>query len=963
VRRRSPDACHPERSEGSRGGETLRFAQGDSRRVGAAMLVLGLLAGCSMFGSGRKGTPDNEPTLKTLAGRSVEVEPDRRIVVTEAQAIDAYKKFLDIAPKASQRSEAMRRIGDLEMDLADNKSVNGTEAPDYKAAIARYNDFLKAYPNDPGNDRVLYQLARAHEQGGDLGTALKTLDRLVKDYPLNRFRDEAQFRRGELLFTAKDYPNAEKAFATVLAAGPTVPYHDRSLYMQGWSQFKQARLDDGLRSFFAVLDLKIAGRQGEGGIETLAGLSRADRELVEDTFRVVSISLANLKGAETIPEFVGDSAARQSYEFRVYEQLGELYIKQERTKDAADTFGQFARVRPLHAQAPVLQARVIEIYEKTGFANLALEAKREYVTRYGVTSEFRRANPEGWEKAQPLVKTHLAELARHYHASAQKTKASADYQEAVRWYREYLVSFPKDPTAPQSNFLLAELLFEDKRWADASVEYEKTAYGYPAHAKSADAGYAALLAYAQQQKLAAPADVPALQRASIASALRFATAQPADPRTGPVLADAADKLYGLKDGAQAAVVAQRLLDLQPAAGEKERRVAWTVLGHTSFEEGSFDRAEKSYAETLKLVPDRDPARTDLVERQAAAIYKQGEQARAAGQTRAAVDHFARVAAVAPQSAIRATAQYDASAALIVLKDWDGAIRTLEDFRSRFPSHALQGEVSGKLAVAYLEKGQWANAAGEFERLAGASPDPKIGRDALWQAAELYEKANARPNATKAYERYLARNPQPLEPAVEARWRLAKLAAADGNAARETALMKDIFHADQNGGGARTDRTRYLGATAALSMAEPVAAEYRRIALVEPLQRQLRLKKAKMEEALKAYAVAADYGVADVTTAATYRIATVYRDMGKAMMGSERPKKLSKVELEQYNVLLEEQAFPFEEKATELHEVNARRAAAGVYDKWVQSSFDALKELRPVRYGKVERSEGVVDAIR
>ena len=572
----------------------------------AAAIVAGcLVAGCSMFGSGKKGTPDNEPTLKTLAGRQVPVERDRTIAATEVQAIDAYRKFLEISPRAPQRAEAMRRIGDLEMDLADNKSVNGTEAPDYKAAIGRYNDFLRAYPNDPGNDRVLYQLARAHEQGGDLGTALKTLDRLVNDYPLNRFRDEAQFRRGELLFTAKDYPNAEKAFATVLAGGPTVPYHDRALYMQGWSQFKQARLDDGLRSFFAVLDLKIAGRKGEGGIDTLSGLSRADRELVEDTFRVTSISLANMKGAESVPDFIGDSAARQSYEFRVYEQLGELYIRQERTKDAADTFGGFARLRPLHAQAPVLQARVIEIYEKTGFANLALEAKKEYVARYGVSSEFRRANPEGWDKAQPLVKTHLAELARHYHASAQKTKAPFDYQEAVRFYREYLVSFPTDPAAPQSNFLLAELLFEDRRWADAGVEYEKTAYGYPAHAKSADAGYAALLAYARQQKQASPAELPALQKAGVGSALRFATAQPADPRTGPVLADAADKLYALKDGAQAAVVAQRLLELQPPAADKERRVAWTVLGHAAFEAGRFDKAETSYAETLKLVPERD----------------------------------------------------------------------------------------------------------------------------------------------------------------------------------------------------------------------------------------------------------------------------------------------------------------------------------------------------------------------
>jgi len=935
----------------------------DLMRGALVLAAVASLASCSMFGSGKKGTPDNEPTLKALAGRQVAVEPDRRIAVTEVQAIDAYKKFLDIAPKASQRAEAMRRIGDLEMDLADNKSAIGSEAPDYKAAIARYQDFLKTYPSDPGNDRVLYQLARAYEQGGDLPTALKTLDRLVKDYPLNRFRDEAQFRRGELLFTARDYPGAEKAFATVLAGGPTVAYHDRALYMQGWSQFKQVRLEDGLRSFFAVLDLKVAGRKGEGGIETLAGLSRADRELVEDTFRVTSISLANMKGAESIPEFVGESQARQSYEFRVYEQLGELYIRQERTKDAADTFGLFARLRPLHAQAPVLQARVIEIYEKTGFANLALEAKKEYVARYGVSSEFRRANPEGWDKAQPLVKTHLAELARHYHASAQKTKASADYQEAVRWYREYLVSFPRDPAAPQSNFLLAELLFEDARFAEAGVEYEKTAYGYPAHARSADSGYAALLAYVQQQKKTPAAEVPALQRTSVASALRFATAWPADPRAGPVLSDAAEKLYALRDGAQAAAVAQRVIDLQPPAADAQRRVAWTVLAHTAFETSAFDRAEKNYAEVLKLAPERDPARNDLVERQAAAIYKQGEQARAAGQTRDAVGHFARVASVAPQSTVRAAAQYDASASLIVLKDWDGAIRTLEDFRQRFPNHALQGEVSGKLAVAYLEKGQWAGAAGEFERLAASNPDPKIGRDALWQAAELYEKAGSRPNAVKSYERYLARNPQPLEPAVEARWRLSRLAAADGNASREAALMKDIFNADQNGGGARTDRTRYLGATAALSLAEPVAAEYRRIALVEPLQRQLRLKKARMEEALKAYAVAADYGVADVSTAATYRIAVVYRDMGKAMMSSERPKRLSKVELEQYDVLLEEQAFPFEEKATELHEVNARRAAAGVYDKWVQSSFDALRELRPVRYGKVERSEGVVDAIR
>ncbi|HEY2560118.1 MAG TPA: tetratricopeptide repeat protein [Caldimonas sp.] len=920
------------------------------------------LSACSMFRGG--GTPDNEPTLKTLANRKVTVDKEDVAAVDEKKAIEAYRKFLDIAPAAPQRSEVMRRLGDLEMDSADSDSNSGkVAAPDYKAAVARYQDYLKNFPKDPNNDRVLYQMARAYEQSGDLESAQKTLDRMVKEYPGTRYASEAQFRRGELLFTAKNYAGAEKAFATVLASPDATPYQDRSHYMLGWSQYKQGRLDDGLKSFFSVLDLKIAGREGEFGLDTIADLTRADRELVEDTFRVVSISLANLKGAESIPEYV-TTPARKTYEFRIYEQLAELYIKQERSKDAADTFNAFARKNPLHAQAPVMQARVIEIYEKSGFVNQAIEARKEYVAHYGRTSEFRRVNPDGWDKAQPLVKTRLAELARHYHAMAQRTKSSADSQEAVRWYREYLASFPNDPKAAESNFLLAELLFEDGRFAEAVIEYEKVAYAHAGFAKGAEAGYGALLSYAQLLKKAAPADQPALKRATVTSALKFAQAFPNDSRNGLVLTDAAEKLYALKDTEQAALVAERVVELKPPAAEAQRRVAWTVIAYSSFDRSAFAAAEKAFAEAIKLTPEKDPARADLVERQAAAIYKQAEVARASGKQKEAAASFARVGTVAPAgSAVRANAQYDAAAALLAIKDWDGAIKTLEDFRQRFPNHALQPEVSKKLAVAYFETGQWASAAAEYERLAIASKDPKLARDTLWQAAELYEKANAKPQAAKAYERFLALNPPSLESAVEVRWRLAQIAKDTGNASREAALMREIFAADQAGAGARTDRTRYLGATAALGMAEPVAAEFRRIELVEPLQVKLKLKKQKMEEALKAYSVAAEYGVADVTTAATYRIASVYRDFGKALMTSERPKKLSKAELDQYNVMLEEQAFPFEEKATELHELNARRAATGVYDKWVKSSFDALRELRPVRYGKTEISEGVVDAIR
>ena len=958
-------------------------------RTLAVLLLTGSLGACSLFGGGHKpgATPDDAPTLKTLLTREVVIDADPGIPADENKAIAAYRNFLAVTPDAKQRAEALRRLGDLSMSSADNdNAANPTPSgtPDYTAAIAQYRDYLKTYPDDPDNDRILYQLARAQEQGGQLEEGLKTLDLLVARYPKTRYLDEAEFRRGELLFTLRQYPKAEQAYTLVLNGQKGNPYVERALYMEGWSKFKQGNLEEALTSFFGVLDLRIVGIKDDD-LDKSEALTRAEKELVDDTLRVISISLANLKGADSIPAYI-TSDARRSYEFRVYQQLGQLYLKQERPKDAADTYAGFARLNPLDAQAPAMQAQVIAIDQEAGFDQLALAAKKDYVAQYGLDGEFRKANPEGWEHAQPLVKTALAELAQRYHASAQKTKAKDDYVEAAKWYRAWLAEFPSDPEAAENDFLLAEVLYESGQFGASAVEYEKTAYEYPTHAHGADAGYSALLAHAAEQKgVTGDALVP-LQRTGVDSGLRFAAAFPADSRTPAVLTNAADTLFKLHDNERAAGVAEQVLALDPPATPAQRRVAWTLVAHTSFEAGKFDRAEKAYGEVLALAPANDPARGELTERLAASIYKQGEQARTAGDNKAAAESFARVAGAAPGSAIRANAEYDTATSLIALKDWAGAARTLEDFRQRFPGNALQGDVTVDLALAYSEQRQWAPAAAQYERIAAVPTTTPEGatraRAALWQAATLYERAAAsdpesvragkprpadaaanRTLAAKAYDRYLKQYPSPLEPAVEAHYRIAQIAHIEGNAAVEDAQMHAIFVADQNGGAARTDRTRTLGAMAALAAAEPVYEAYQKVPLIEPLAKQLKLKKAKMEDALKAYALASDYGVAEVTTAATFHVATVYQDFAKALVGSQRPKKLSKLELEQYNELLEEQADPYVDKAIALHGINAHRTTDGLYDEWVKKRFDALKTLQPARYNKSERSEGTIDAIR
>ena len=131
---------------------------------------------------------------------------------------------------------------------------------------------------------------------------------------------------------------------------------------------------------------------------------------------------------------------------------------------------------------------------------------------------------------------------------------------------------------------------------------------------------------------------------------------------------------------------------------------------------------------------------------------------------------------------------------------------------------------------------------------------------------------------------------------------------------------------------------------------------------QPLAESLKLKRSLMEEVLDAYGGAAAYGVAEVTTAATFRLGEVYQQMGRDLMASERPPDLDELALEEYEFLLEEQAYPFEEKAIELFEANSARAADGVYDQWVVSSFEALATLVPARYAKREQSEDVVAAL-
>jgi cellulose synthase operon protein C len=915
------------------------------------------VSGCLMSAV---ATAAQSPTIGDVLKRPVEIRTGERVTADPERARQNYEAFLSLsAADEGLRADAMRRLGDLKLEAGEEERIGRdltSGAPlSTRDAIALYSRLLESVPDYPRTDAVLYQLARAYESAGDLDASSRTLGTLVRRFPRSNLAAEAQFRRGEIFFSAHRWPEAEGAYQALLANAPNSEFVEQATYKLGWSRFKSGDNEGALDAFVRLLDRQLIGR--DGAEVDLDSFTRPRRELIEDTLRVSAVIFSIDEAATGVEKFLARVGSKP-YSDLLYATLGDLYAAKERWTDAAVTYSAFARHEPLHERAPLLQSVAIDVYRRGGFAQLVLAAKRNYVEQYRLTSPF-------WQQRRtqdmPLVvrelKQNLQDLAAYYHEQAQSTKAPGDYQEAAHWYREFLDQFPADPAAAESAYLLSDALFESHRYADAADEYLKVAYDYPESPRSATAAYAAVVALEKEEGEATGEEKARLHRLSLETSLRFGKAYPAHPESGSILVRTARQYLADHDYSHALEVADLALARRDSLTRELQRDAWTVSMNAFFETSQYDKAESAGLQVLQLMSASDPQRGAMEDRIAAAIYRQGEVQRDARAWGDAAATFLRIHQQVPHASVVEVAEYDAAAAYLSAERWTDAIEVLERYRRDYPKSARQSEVTRRLAGAYLATKNSTTAAQEFERIAQqADVDSATRREALAQAAELYDKAGDVPRAAAAIETYLRRYPEPFETAIEFRQKLIEYASTGRDPARRANLLEELVRVEAAGGATRSDRSRYLAAKASLELAAAQRDAFASVKLVLPLKRSLEAKRTALQKALRAYETADGYAVAEVSTAATFEMAELYRRLGVDLLKSERPKALSGEALEQYDLLLEEQAFPFEEKAIALHELNAARASSGIYDEFVRQSFDALSRLKPARYAKQEAPE-------
>jgi outer membrane protein assembly factor BamD (BamD/ComL family) len=828
-------------------------------------------------------------------------------------------------------------------------------------AIKLYDELLAKYPQYALRDQVLYQKARAYDELGQTDEAMKVMEQLVGENPRSHFTDEVQFRRAERFFIAKKYREAESAYAAIVDGGSGSEYYEPALYKLGWTLYKQQLYPEALHRYFAFLDYKV-----KSGYDFDAKHTEAEQRRVEDTFQVVSLSFSNIGGPDVIGSYFASNGHR-AYEHRVYRYLAEFYLVKLRYQDAATIYKSFVALYPFHQASPHFSMRVVEIYEKGGFPQLVLAAKKDFAGTYGLQGEYwQHFDVDKSPEVLNYLKSNLKDLANYYHAQYQDPKQheqqAANYAEATRWYREFLASFHNDPQAPQTDYQLADLMLENHDYAAAAQEYERTAYDYPPHAKSAAAGYAAIYAHREYLKVASADVKDAARRDTINSSIKFADAFPQHEQAAVVLAGAAQDAYEMKDLVLARDSGRHLIEKFPNATAGVRRDAWLVVGHSTFGLTEYADAEQAYGQVLAATPEADAARAGLVENLAASIYKQGEQANQAGDYRTAANHFVRVKQVAPTSKICAAAEYDAGAALLRLKDWTAAAQVLDEFRRSFPEHDLQKEATKQIAYAYQQAGQLGQSAGEYERVAKESPNPQLRAEALLQAGDLYGQANNADRALETYSRYVEEFPKPVETAVETRSKIAEICKSKGDQAQYHHQLEEIVRVDGAAGSERTDRTRNIAARAALELSKPIYEQFAALKLVQPFEQSLQAKQRSMDTAAKAFGGLVDYQVGEVTAAATFYMAETYANFSQSLRESERPADLAADALKDYEQQLADAAHPLEDKAIAVHEKNLELMRRGLNNAWTQKSLDRLAALKPDTYARAEISSGFLGSL-
>lgn len=910
-------------------------------------------------------TPVSRPTLRDVDQTQVLQSQDSAFIAPRsAEEIKrAYAEYLKFASKSDlSRQDALLRIAQMEFNLSEKmaKEIDqrlADEAEDSFLAASLNHTIellltsLRDYPDSKDNDKAYYQLAKAYDQRGEYEKSLEALQRLTTKHKTSPFYLEAQFRIAEDNFSRKHYSKAEDIYTEIIVARKNNPFYEKALYKRGWSRFKLEYYSDAADDFAKTIGLN--------PFDDYHTLPATQKEQMDEYFRAIALSFIYQGGAAPLAAFL---KANPDYKhvYLTCASVSDAYLKQEQYSDAAEILEQFIKRAPKSLHASEAQLKVISIWKNAGFTQRAVNSIESAYNAYHPKSAYwsdKGSDSDSYRQIRLALKEHIITAAAQSHHDYNRTGKNQSFDQAKTWYERYLEHYESEARKDNVHFLYADLLNRHKQLPQALQHYEQAAYDSDIILNK-DAAYESIIVSAQIYKAAHTSDAVETYLAKLIKYSQlYAQLYPNDSRSLNILTYAAETAFEKEKYSEAIKIAS----MAPANGVDAHDLN-LIKANSYYKLQEYKAAEESYLS----IPGKSSGYRNMLrikENLALSIYKQAEAAAANNDIDQALKDYARIADTVADSTIAATGLLDAITLAINNAIWQSAVVNSRRFQSLYPNHPQSHDVTKQLSVALLESKQYTDAASVLDTLSKSDSDREYQMAALWKAAELYESDKNYASAIAKYEEYADRFKSPYPQYLEAMHKLAQIHGQQGSTHKALNWRRRIMDDDTRASNtSKNDRTKYIASLAAISLAKQEHTSFQSIRLTLPLEQTLKQKKQIMQAAITLYSKVSSYGIAATATEATYAIGEIYREFSKSLLESERPGDLSDTESEQYRILLEDQAFPFEEKAIEFYEANLGHIKNGHQDEWVEKSYAQLKVLFPTRYNREALLDEYVDVL-
>ena len=388
-------------------------------------------------------------------------------------------------------------------------------------ALKQYEDAIAVYRRVGGSgaDYALYQSGEALNYAGRPAEALRSLDRLVEQYPESTWRPEALYRMASIHFQEQDYGEAESTYRRLLEAYPEHRLAPEAQYGIGDSRYNAGNMEQAVQAYRTVLEqypespsateaasslffaLNAAG-QADRAEQIIQSIAEANPDAnLRDRLRFQRAKAAFQSGESKQALSLFQTFVRTSSTASLlpesYYYLGLLYADQDRPTEAKNYLQQLVNQYPESDILPEGALRLGDIYMDEAAYSRAAEAYRTAAESGAIADELRAQarygqstallNLDRNDEARDLLNRILDESAGGpLQASAQLGLARIyedenRTQDALKLYRS-VVQSDEGETGAEALYRLGRLLRQQGQQRPAIQELDRMSSlfaGYP----------------------------------------------------------------------------------------------------------------------------------------------------------------------------------------------------------------------------------------------------------------------------------------------------------------------------------------------------------------------------------------------------------------------------------------------------------------------------------------------------